>query len=183
MFAKVAAFASASPLALSVKRGGIPAHGSRFGRVCRLERRATAPPMASASSMSPASGTLASWEALKESVPQPDWTRGSYISVPTKIWEGDRLFDNFEKNDIRLVLYRDAAYVILPICELPKFLFVSCRFSPLFFAYLFLLYFLAAVCGLFLHRRYWVRLESPVIQCCDAFFNYFGLHACCVYFS
>jgi glutathione S-transferase len=65
----------------------------------------TSPP----SSVAPAAA-IAEWGRLAEIIPQPDATNGAYISVPTKVWEADRLYGKFEKKDIRVVLYRDAAY-------------------------------------------------------------------------
>lgn len=94
----ISAFASAIPLGLrSVLRRPLAVAQSPLR-------------MAASSSSSPAPAVATEWGRLAEVVAQPDPTNGPYISVPSKVWESDRLYGKFEKSDVRVVLYRDAAY-------------------------------------------------------------------------
>jgi glutathione S-transferase len=60
--------------------------------------------------------TLPTWSDLEEKVPQPDFVRGVFRGTPTKLWQTERLYENFNKSDVRLVLYRDSG-VWCPYCE------------------------------------------------------------------
>lgn len=92
------AFASAAPLRL---RSAL----HRPSLVTRTPFR-----MAASSSSSATPAVATEWGRLAEIVAQPDPVNGPYISVPSKVWESDRLYGKFDKSDVRVVLYRDAAY-------------------------------------------------------------------------
>lgn len=67
--------------------------------------------MVSPSSSAPTeTATAESWGRLAERVPKYDHVDGDYASVPSSIWKTNRLYGKFKESDIRLVLYRDAAY-------------------------------------------------------------------------
>jgi glutathione S-transferase len=64
--------------------------------------------------MAPAA--LPTWTDLEGKVPQPDFVRGPFRGTPTKLWQTERLYENFDLSDVRLVLYRDSG-VWCPYCE------------------------------------------------------------------